>query len=191
MRASVNRRTDIVAFLLQLPTVKASIDHANPYYGTALSAASRMGHRPIVQLVLDTGADPTFPAGAGSPSNQALKNSRHAVAALLRKAIVNRNQQQHAQEHAEEEEDDDDGEQCVSCSEIHTIRTTTSSKKRKHVGSSSDLSVRVYMYTGGALGAEGRPRAGVLLRAGAGTCVLLAHDDRPMDRDCYDCLIPD
>jgi ankyrin repeat protein len=87
IHASSSGRTDIVAYLLQQPAVKARIDHINQHPDTALSRASRNGRQPIVQLLLDAGADPTLPAGQKSPLRQAFSNNHEDVAALLRKAI--------------------------------------------------------------------------------------------------------
>ena len=41
-----------------------------------------------MQLLLDAGADPTFPAGAESPLNQAITRNHPAIAALLRPIIA-------------------------------------------------------------------------------------------------------
>jgi ankyrin repeat protein len=88
MCASARGFTDIVVCLLQLPAVKASIDHIHQdSQCTALSYASRFGHQPTVQLLLDAGADPTIPAGPRSPLRQALDYNHHAIAALLSHTI--------------------------------------------------------------------------------------------------------
>jgi ankyrin repeat protein len=87
MEASVHGRTDIVALLLQLPPVKASIDAIAEDYQTALSWASSHGRQTVVQLLLDAGADPTIPAGRFSPLRLAVTHDHHAIAALLRRAI--------------------------------------------------------------------------------------------------------
>ncbi len=86
--SSYNNHT--VAFLLQQPAVKASIDTIDTGYhsSTALSLASRCGHLSTVQLLHDAGADPTIPAGQHSPLNQAISEGHHNVAALLRTAIA-------------------------------------------------------------------------------------------------------
>jgi ankyrin repeat protein len=85
--ATVGRRTDIVAFLLRLPPVKASINTIDRYKWTALSIASSHGDEATVQRLLDAGADPTIPAGTDSPFNQAVSRGHDAVALLLRRAI--------------------------------------------------------------------------------------------------------
>ena len=87
--AADNNRADVVAFLLQQPAVKATIDAVTRYSCTALSVVSFHGRLDIVQLLLDAGADPTIPAGQRcSPLNRATDQGRHAVAALLRTAIA-------------------------------------------------------------------------------------------------------
>jgi len=91
---------DVVAFLLKQPAVKASIDHIDKYTRTALSSACRFGRQPVVQLLLDAGANPTIPTGDASPLNQATipadsawplmhpyRLKKDAIAALLRHAI--------------------------------------------------------------------------------------------------------
>jgi len=83
------KHANVVAFLLQQPAVKATIDAVgrSPCC-TALSIASHQGHLDIVQLLLDAGADPTIPAGPASPLNSATEYGHHDVAALLRTAIA-------------------------------------------------------------------------------------------------------
>ncbi len=86
--AAANNHANIVAFLLQQPTVKATIDAVTTDHETALSIASCEGRLSIVQLLLDAGADPTLPAGPNSPLNRATARGHHDVAALLRTAIA-------------------------------------------------------------------------------------------------------
>jgi hypothetical protein len=88
MYAAPNYHRDIVAFLLRLPAVKASIDHINQHQRTALSRASYWGYQSIVQRLLDAGADPTIPAGPNSPLTRAVSQGNYAIAALLRHAIA-------------------------------------------------------------------------------------------------------
>lgn len=60
MLASVNYRTDMVTFLLELPPVKASIDYIDPYFQhSALNSASYHGRYSSVQLLLDSTSAPT------------------------------------------------------------------------------------------------------------------------------------
>jgi ankyrin repeat protein len=90
VEAANNKRIDIVAFLLGLPAVQASINaisQGNPPY-TALSSDDYWGYEAIVQLLLAAGANPTLPAGEHSPLNRALSHNHHEVAALLRSAIA-------------------------------------------------------------------------------------------------------
>jgi ankyrin repeat protein len=87
-RAAFNTHTDIVAFLLRLPAVQATIDTINQDRCTALSLASYLGHHAIVQLLLAAGADPTIPDGPDSPLHQASNEGHTDVAALLRRAIA-------------------------------------------------------------------------------------------------------
>ncbi len=87
-RAAANNHANIVAFLLQQPAVKTTIDIISHFPKTALSLASHYGHRSIVQLLLDAGADPTIPAGPHSPINRAISKGHHAIASLLRTAIA-------------------------------------------------------------------------------------------------------
>jgi uncharacterized protein len=88
MFATLRNRIDVVAFLLQLPAVRVSIDASSLNDFTALSIASFKGHLSIVQLLLRAGADPTNPAGPISPLNLAIIQRNHAIAALLRLAIA-------------------------------------------------------------------------------------------------------
>ena len=82
------RRADIVAFLLQQPAVKATIDAVTQFFSTALSRASCQGMLSNVQILLHAGANPTIPAGPESPLNKAIAHSHHDIAALLRTAIA-------------------------------------------------------------------------------------------------------
>ena len=66
MRASTTRHPGIVAYILQLPAARATINTVDLYAYTALSYASSNGYQPSVQLLLDAGADPTIPAGEQS-----------------------------------------------------------------------------------------------------------------------------
>lgn len=86
--ASLNTRTDVIAFLIQVPAVQASVDTISQGSGTALSCASCYGRQPIVQLLLDDGADPTLPPGPHAPIRIALSREHHDVAALLHHAIA-------------------------------------------------------------------------------------------------------
>jgi len=74
--AALPNYANVVAFLLQQPAVKATIDAVTRHYPcTALSIASHQGHPDIVQLLLDAGADPTIPAGPKSPLNLAISQA--------------------------------------------------------------------------------------------------------------------
>ena len=86
--ASYTGKSDIVAFLLQLPCILASIDLVNDDGWSAMSAASYFGYSAIVQLLLGAGADPTIPAGRNSPLNLAIARGHPTIAALLRHAIA-------------------------------------------------------------------------------------------------------
>jgi hypothetical protein len=79
---------DIVAFLLKQSAVKATIDATEGASIRALSSASHHGHQAVVQLLLDAGANPTIPAGDGSPLNRALVWGHTGTAALLRRSIA-------------------------------------------------------------------------------------------------------
>ena len=88
MEASNYGRSDIVAYLLRLPSVQDTIDTIDEHGRTALSYASSRGSIPSVELLLDAGADPTIHAGrCRSPLNQAVSGGHTDVAALLRHAI--------------------------------------------------------------------------------------------------------
>ena len=92
MRACIWGHTDIVAFLVRLPAVKASINLESADEDTALSCACWEGYPPIVRLLLDAGADPTIPAGY-PPRRQVIDNAtidegpRHDICTLLLQAI--------------------------------------------------------------------------------------------------------
>jgi ankyrin repeat protein len=89
IRASSHGRTNTVAFLLQLPAVKASINAIDHPWGcTALSYASSHGHQSVVQFLLNVGADPTLPAGPNSPLDRAASRGHVAIAALLCQAMT-------------------------------------------------------------------------------------------------------
>lgn len=93
--------TDIVACLLRLPAVEAGVDAITQGTGTryiALSAASYVGHQPVVELLLGADANLTIPAGQASPLVQAtslrpptqpaLTAYHYDIAVLLRRAIA-------------------------------------------------------------------------------------------------------
>jgi len=88
MCAAMSNQAAIVAFLLDLPTVKATIDAANLESYTALSFACWGGYQPIVELLLEAGADPTISAGQRSPLNYASSQGHKDIAALVRQAIA-------------------------------------------------------------------------------------------------------
>ena len=86
--ASMIRHPDIVAYLLQLPAVRATVNDVGLFIYTALSYASRKGSASSVQLLLDAGADPTIPDGNNSPLCNAIYHGHTAIAALLGAAIA-------------------------------------------------------------------------------------------------------
>ena len=88
MFASSYGHSDIVAYLLQLPAVRATANAVDQGGWTALSYASSESAATSVQLLLDAGADPTIPAGDESPLNRALSQEHDDIAALLRAAIA-------------------------------------------------------------------------------------------------------
>lgn len=69
MVAAKYKHPDIVAFLLQQPAAKATINAIGDKE-TALSLAC--SHEAVVQLLIDAGADPSIPAGERSPLKQSL-----------------------------------------------------------------------------------------------------------------------
>ena len=85
MRAAIHGHSNIVAYLLRLPAVRATVDTTDRQGCTALSHASRPN---VVQLLLDAGADPTIPSVYGSPLNEAIRLRRTATARLFRRAIA-------------------------------------------------------------------------------------------------------
>lgn len=94
MSTAFNDKVDVLAFLLQLPAGKASIDaihtskHSQQSQTTALCIASAVGHEACVQLLLKAGADPTIPAGRRSPLSEATIQEHHVIVFLLRRAIA-------------------------------------------------------------------------------------------------------
>ena len=89
--ASQTGHVDIVAYLLQLPAVRAAIDTLSNNGWTAICLASFQGHASVVQLLLDAGADPINPgpsSGYVTPLRNALKYGHTAVATLLHCAIA-------------------------------------------------------------------------------------------------------
>ena len=91
MNASERGHSDIVAYLLQLSAVRATVDTVNIYGFTALSYTSGAWSASCVQLVLDAGADPTIHDGVESPLNLAIRLGRTAVVDLLRHVIAEPN----------------------------------------------------------------------------------------------------
>lgn len=79
-----------MAYLLGLPSVKATIDLIDEDGWTALSLASPFGELSTVQLLPDAGADPSIPAGPKSPLNGATLLGHSDVVALLQQAIAGR-----------------------------------------------------------------------------------------------------
>lgn len=88
MEAIVIMDSDVEAFLLQLPAVKATIDAIDNYEYAALSRAASNMDTSTVQLLLDAGADINIPAGVNSPLDLATYHEGTAKAALLRCAIT-------------------------------------------------------------------------------------------------------
>ena len=86
--AAIDGHADIVAFLLTLSAVREGIDSINTSNYTALSLACFRGYIPIVQLLLDAGANPAIPEGDDSPLNTATATNSHDIVALLRPAIA-------------------------------------------------------------------------------------------------------
>jgi ankyrin repeat protein len=60
------------------------IAEVRPWGKRALSAAVEIGHRPLVELLLERGADPNWPEGAEAPRGRAL----HAAACAGNRALV-------------------------------------------------------------------------------------------------------
>ena len=77
-----------MAYLLQLPAARATVDTVGLVGFTALSIVSCRGEIPSVQLMLDAGADPTIPAGDRLSLNRALSQGHAATVAILRRAIA-------------------------------------------------------------------------------------------------------
>ena len=88
MFASIDGHSNIVAYLLELPAVRPTVDTGDRYSRTALAHASSKGSTSCVQLLLDAGADPTIPAGNFSSLHMATSNNHTDIAALLRAAIA-------------------------------------------------------------------------------------------------------
>lgn len=89
--ATILNHTHTLAFLLQLPAAKGSIDAiyiTESSQTTALSLACAHGHQACAQLLLAAGADPTIPAGHYSPLNRAIAEEHQDFATLLRRAFA-------------------------------------------------------------------------------------------------------
>ena len=87
MEASRQGRYDVVAFLLRLPAVQATLDTVDRYESTALFYASRWSRNSCVQLLLDAGADPTIPL-ANEWSPHGVRRFFSFIAGRLRHAIA-------------------------------------------------------------------------------------------------------
>jgi len=94
------RERDVVEFLLRYAPVRSHINDLAPGGRTVLGMACEFVDNGIIQLLLDAGADPTFPEGENSPANVILYDEctvEHRAnilpnLALIQAAIARRNQ---------------------------------------------------------------------------------------------------